>query len=170
MDGWSKLRINTMPKKMIVLAGLCLISTSVLAQTMSPPEARDNPAMLHRADMLAKFSPAGRQIMDAEMKAGRDKMESSHAARKAARDKVRAAMMAEPYAANVLRSAFEAERSLAGAQMTEHQEHMLSIMGKLSAADRKVFADSMGHMEPRMMMRKGAPNHPGTDMPPPPQN
>jgi hypothetical protein len=31
---------------------------------------------------------------------------------------------------------------------------MVGVMGKLSAADRKIFAQSMGHMEQRMMNMK----------------
>jgi uncharacterized membrane protein len=154
-----------MRKLIFALASACLLITPVIAQ--------DNalrPDGMGRK-MLEGMSLEGRQIIAVELIDGREKMKAGHDARKAARDKVRAAMIAEPYNANALRSAFEEERKLASDQQKNHHEHMTNVIGKLSAADRKIFAQSIRNMEQRMMkMHKGASSHSGRDMPPSLQN
>ncbi len=166
-----------MRKMILTLAGACLLATPVMAQIVAPPDAPPpaGPDMRqrHKDDLLTKLSPEGRKIMEAEMSAGRQRMQASHEARKAVRDKVRAAMTAEPFSASTLSAAFAGERKLAQEQMANHHAHMVGVIGRLSSADRKIFADSMGQMEQRMkMFRQHGKDRQGprSDMPPPPGN
>jgi Heavy-metal resistance len=146
-----------MRKMMLALASACLLIIPAIAQD-NPP--RDNGMARHEMQMgrkmLEGMSVEGRKIMAVEMIDGREKMKAGHEAREAIRDKVRTAMTAEPFNANVLRSAFEEERKIANDQQKSHHEHMVGVMGKLSVADRKIFAQSMGNMEQRIMKMHGS--------------
>jgi uncharacterized membrane protein len=149
-----------MRKTLFALVGTCLISTVAMAQTPPPEMGREGGHRQHRGErmhhdtMMNKLSAEGRKILEADMQDGKNKMEANMTSRKAARDKIRAAMIAEPYNAATLSAAFADERALAGAQQKQHHDHMTSVMGKLSAADRKIFAESMGNMEMRMRIIK----------------
>jgi uncharacterized membrane protein len=147
-----------MRQMIFALASACLLVTPTLAQdTSSERGAGDGMSRReHRmaGKMLEGMSPEGQKIMAMEMIDGHEKQKAGQATRKAARDKVRAAMTAVPYNANTLRGAFEEERKLASDQQKNHHEHMITVMSKLSDADRKIFAQSIGNMEQRMMMMR----------------
>ncbi len=153
-----------MRKKLIAIAGICFLSTFTMAQTPPPSPSHEmgregghrqnRGGRMHHDMMMSKLSAEGRKILEADMQDGKNKMESNMSSRKAARDKIRAAMLAEPYNAAALSTAFAEERALAGAQQKQHHDHMTSIMGKLSAADRKIFAESTHNMEMRMRIIK----------------
>jgi hypothetical protein len=147
-----------MRQLIFAFAGACMLVTPTLAQE-NPSERGAGDGLPRREHHMASkmfegMSAEGRKIMAVEMIDGHEKQKAGQAMRKAARDKVRAAMTAAPYNANILRSAFEEERRLASDQQKNHHEHMVAVMGKLSDADRKIFAQSMGNMEQRMIMMK----------------
>jgi uncharacterized membrane protein len=146
-----------MRKIMLSLLSVCALSTSAFAQIPPPPQDQPHEREGHRgqrAEMMAKLSPEGRKIIIADMQTGKAKLEASMASRKAARDKIRAAMIAEPFNAATLSTAFAEERALAATHQKDRNDHMIGMLGKLSAADRKIFAESTGRMEMRMRIIK----------------
>jgi uncharacterized membrane protein len=145
-----------MHKIILSLVAACVLSTSAFAQMPPPQDSMPEMKMHreHRREMMAKLSPEGRKILMEDMQSGKNKLEASMSTRKAARDKIRAAMVAEPFNAAALSTAFAEERALAATHQKDHHDHMVSMMGKLSAADRKIFAESMGNMEMRLRMIK----------------
>jgi uncharacterized membrane protein len=143
--------------KLIALSFSLLLATPALAQ-MPPPMQDTRPEhgkmmMPHGGKMLDGMSTEGRKLVAVAMIDRREKMKSHADARKAARDKVRAAMMADSFSAASLRAAFEDERKVAAEQQKDNHEHMIGLMGKLSNADRKIFAASTGELERRLMSR-----------------
>ncbi len=143
--------------KMMMLSCALALTTPVLAQT--PPPMQDGPhesgkMMKHHGGgkMLEGMSADGRKIVAVAMIDREEKRKNHSDARKAARDKVRAAMLSDTYSAAALRAAFEEERKLAGDQQRDNHEHMISVMNKLSAADRKIFAESTAQIEHRAIM------------------
>jgi Heavy-metal resistance len=138
-------------------AGLALAAGAVQAQTPpidGPPPAQmapEGPPPRPMQALLSKLSPEGRAILQAEMEGSKADRQTKGQARRAARDKIRTAMLTEPYNAGALRSAFEEERKLAAEQQKLQHENMVNVLGKLSSADRRLFADSMGQMEQKLV-------------------
>ncbi len=128
--------------------------------------------------MMSKLSPEGRDILRQAMAEG--PREVNRAAVDAARKKMLDILAADRLDVGALRSAMSEERAIAARQQESHQASMLAAFQKLSAADRKAFAESMRGMHMQMEMRmKGmgqrmkmmhmGPGGPGgDDMPPPP--
>ena len=128
--------------------------------------------------MMSKLSPEGRDILRQAMAEG--PIAVNRAAIDAARKKMLDILAADRLDVAALRSAMSEERAITARQQETHQESMLAAFQKLSAADRKAFADSMRgmHMQMEMRMkgmgqrmkmmhmRHGGPG--GDDMPPPP--
>jgi hypothetical protein len=141
---------------MIALAAGLMFSTSAFAQPMMGGTDR----------MMQGMSVEGRKIVAMHMIDQQEERKGHMEERKAAREKVRAAMTAEPYIAGNLRSAFEAERKVASEQQKDRQEQMIIVMGKLSAADRKIFADASVRMEERMKNMQDRRGKRGSAMPP----
>jgi hypothetical protein len=129
-------------------AGVFLLSGAAQAQTtasptvdgqMAQPAPADGTRAQPRRNLIAKLSPEGRAILRAEMRENTADRQSKQAAR-----------TAEPYNTNALRSAFDDERKVADEQQKQQHQRMLIVAGKLSPADRKVFADSMSEAEERV--------------------
>lgn len=131
--------------------------------------------------MFRQLSPEGRDTMRQAMAGG--PREVDRAAVDAARKKMLDILAADRLDVAALRSAMSEERAIAARQQETHQASMLTAFQKLSAVDRKAFADSMRGMHMQMQMRmngmgermkgmhermKGMPMMHGGDMPPPP--
>jgi Heavy-metal resistance len=163
-----------MRKLILTITSACLLSTPVMAQMAAPTDAPPHQMMRHeRGKMFDGMSVEGRKLIAVEMIDGREKMKANHEQRKAMREKIRVAMIADPYNANALRAVFDDERKMASDQQKMHHDHMVAMMSKLSAADRKIFAASLGRMEQHMggKWKQGKGRyHDSKDMPPAPQN
>jgi uncharacterized membrane protein len=163
-----------MRKLIMIVAGACLFSTAVLAQTA--PAADMPPHQLMRQDpgkMFEGLSAEGRKLVAAEMINGREKMKANQDQRKAMREKIRIAMTAEPYNAYALRDAFEEERKMSSDQQKMRHEHVVAMIGKLSASDRKIFAEASSKMEQRWGKgrgKRGARGKSGDDQSAPPSS
>lgn len=100
-----------------------------------------------------KLSPAGRDILKQHHQAMRAQMERDHPAIKAAHDHVLAAMATDPLDREALRRAFAEENSARDLIEQHRQEAQLALLGKLSAADRKIMADSLMGLRERIRDR-----------------
>ncbi len=151
--------------KRIILATAALIAMPAMAQsttTSTAPAQPATPAMavqkgmgsgmgrhMRHGPMFPSMSEAGRkQMMEAMRSAPEDRD-----AIKAARDKVAAVIGADKLDVNALKRAMDDERRLVDTQHSRHQATMLATIQKLSAEDRKAFAQDVAKARDNMKAR-----------------
>ena len=168
--------------KIVIAATMALLAAPALAQAAAPaPQAppsgfeagneRVRVMKMHRRDLWANVSPEGRAILRETLKGDPKDREAT----KAARDRINAIVGAERLDVGALRRAMEEERRLVDAQHAARQARMLAAIQKLSAADRKAFAEDARQGRARVEARtaewrKWAQDYRSRmkDMPPPP--
>ncbi|WP_448586987.1 periplasmic heavy metal sensor [Thermaurantiacus sp.] len=127
-------------KRLAVLA--LALACPALAQPAPPPAAEAPRAKPHpfdpRAPVFGRVSPEGRQILSEAMNRNRA---ADREALKAARDRINSLIAADRLDLPALRRAMEEERRLVDRQHAERQAALLEAVQKLSAADRKAFAE-----------------------------
>lgn len=92
---------------------------------------------VNRRDMWANVSPEGRAILRETLHGDPKDREAT----RAARDRINRIVGAEKLDVTALRRAMEEERRLVDAQHAKRQARMAAAIQKLSAADRKAFAE-----------------------------
>ncbi len=140
---------------LILLAALAgLLSAPALAQAPEPPPgqpgagdyrpwAERGPRAERRAGPLQRFanmSPEGRQVLAEAMRGEAGAEERARV--RAARDRVLALVAAERLDVAALRRAMEEERRLVEQQHAARQARMLAAFQKMSAEDRRAFAEN----------------------------
>lgn len=133
--------------KTLALATMALFAAPVLAQSAPPappasPQAAAErakprmPRMAHPGPNFSNISPEGRAILRETMKADA----ADRAALKTARDRINALLAADRLDTAALKRAMDEERRLVDVQHGKRQTAMLAAFQKMSAADRKAFA------------------------------
>jgi hypothetical protein len=164
--------------KILIAATAAMLAMPVLAQAAPPAppttaeagNERMRMVRMHRKDMWANVSPEGRAILRETLRGDPKDREAT----RAARDRINTIVGAEKLDVPALRRAMEDERRLVDAQHGKRQASMLAAIQKLSAADRKAFAEdarrARADVEARTAnWRKRAEDGRGMrDMPPPP--
>jgi hypothetical protein len=130
--------------KMLIIATAALLAAPAVAQVAPAAGAGSDAqremqraARSKRGDMWANVSPEGRAILRETL--GGDPRDRE--ATRAARDRINALVGAEKLDVPALRRAMDEERRLIDGQHARRQASMLAAIQKLSAADRKAFAE-----------------------------
>jgi Spy/CpxP family protein refolding chaperone len=161
-----------------ILSGAALAQTAPQTPPAAPPAASQPGAeayggkrmmRMHRGPMWQNVSPEGRAILRETLQGDPKDREAT----RAARDRINTIVGAERLDVSALRRAMEDERRLVDSQHAKRQASMLAAIQKLSAADRKAFAEdarrARADVEARTAnWRKRAEDGRGMrDMPPP---
>jgi uncharacterized membrane protein len=120
----------------LLLATALLLAAPALAQSPPPPDPQARAYRFQRGD-LASVSPEGRRILAQAIRGSRE----DRAAVMAARDRINQLAAADQLDVAALRRAMAEERRLVDAQHARRQAALLEAFQKLSAADRKAFAE-----------------------------
>jgi len=95
-------------------------------------------------DIVDKLSPQGRLIFEHEwLKGEQQSAPQRHAEYAAAEQNVLAAINAEPFDAGALQRAYANQRNVAYTHQKRKQEHLVSILKRVSPADRRIIADKL---------------------------
>lgn len=148
----------TMTIRTILLAAI--LAGPALAQgpaTPPPPPGANAPdgsmMRMRRGPMFGNVSEEGRQILrEASASVTPEDRQKVHAAR----DRINDLVAAERLDIAALRAAMEAERKLVDANHAKRQQAMLAAMPKLSAEDRRAFAEDARRGRADMQQRATA--------------
>jgi len=130
--------------KLLPLAIAALIAVPVAvpasAQPASspPPKPGSAAGMPHHGPMFSGMSAEGRRQLFQAMRSTADE----RSAAKTARDRINALVAADRLDSAALRRAMDDERKLMDSQRSRRQAATLAAIEKLSAADRKAFAEA----------------------------
>lgn len=122
-------------RSVIALAAVLLASAPATAQSPAAPVPA--PKGMQVRDVIAKLSPAGQESFRSDWLAFEHQASMQRkAAAHAAEDGVFQAMAAEPFNATALRHAYEVQRNVYANNQRARQEHLVSVLAKLSPSDR----------------------------------
>lgn len=126
---------------MVVLAGPAFAQAAAPASTPEPRKVERRVVVVdgsQRASAFGKVSPEGRALLLDAMRANQ---EADRLALAKARDEVNRLVGADRLDVAAVRRAMAQERRLVSEQQERRQEAIIGVLPKLSAADRKAFAE-----------------------------